>query len=139
MRDLINLTEDAIPDIKVWHVTRTSALRSIMRQGLTPRIGARSRSAKEAEKAIYVFPDSISLEDAMTNWLGDEYEDIPISLLELTVPPSWVKQDNIRWEAVITQPVPPGRIRVLVKDMDDWNGQYPGGNPPPGWFPDDLE
>jgi hypothetical protein len=101
-----------------------------------PKRGARSRSARETQPAIFVFPDSVSMEDAITNWLDDEFEDIPLSLLELTVPRAWLTQHAIRWEAAIMQPVPPDRIRVLVPDLDTWHGEYPGGNPPPGWFPD---
>lgn len=123
-------------DVKVWHVTRRSSVPRILRQGLVPRRGRLSRSAKEAEKAIYVFPDSTSLEDAMTNWLGDEMENESLSLLELTVPRDWVEQHDVRWEAQIRQPVPPDHIRVLVDDMDEWFGDYPG-NPPSGWFSTD--
>lgn len=123
--------------VKVWHVTKRSSVASIIRNGLIPRVGPRSRSAKEVASAIYVFPDSISLEDAMTNWLGDEYEDIPISLLELTVPADWITHHTVRWEATIDRRVPPDHIKVLVIDMDEWNGKYPGGNPPKGWFPDE--
>ena len=139
MRNLITLIESQSGgqsgDIKVWHVTKRSSVSKIMRQGLIPRRGSRSRSANEQQAAIYVFPDSISLEDAMTNWLDDEFADVSLSLLEITVPRDWVHQNTIRWEATITRPVPPDHIRVLVPDMDEWHGEYPGGNPPEGWFP----
>lgn len=133
LRRWMRLFESA-GDVKVWHVTRRSAVPRILRQGLVPRRGRLSRSAKEQENAIYVFPDSTSLMDAMSNWLGDEMEEIELSLLELTVPRDWLVQDAVRWEARVTQPVPPDRIRVLVDDMDEWFGDYPDGNPPAGWF-----
>ncbi len=135
IRYLINLIEssNSQSDVVVWHVTPSSSVPKIMQRGLTPRRGV--RRVNEQQNAIYVFPDSTSLIDALSNWLGDEFEDIPISLLELTVPNEWLDHHSVRWEAAITRPVPPNRIRVLVANLDDWNGDYPGGNPPNGWFP----
>lgn len=98
-----------------------------MTNGLLPRIGRLSSSANENQEAIYVFPDWLSLEDALSNWLGDEYEDETLSVLELTVPADWVKEDAIRWEATIDRKVPPENIKVLIDDIDQHDGR-----PPPG-------
>jgi len=105
---------------KVWHVTEARNIPSIMQKGLEPRIGKSSRQAKETESAIYVFPDQTSMIDAITNWLGDEtYRQ---AVLELTVPKSWVIESDIRWESRILQPVPPSMIKVVVSDIDEWDG-----------------
>jgi hypothetical protein len=91
------------------------------------KIGARSKSAGEKAKAIYVFPDWTSMIDGITNWLGDE---IPyaMSILELTIPSDWMTHDNLRWEATISQIVPPDHIRVIVDDIDEWAGDHPDGD-----------
>lgn len=131
---------DPEAEVAVWHVTTSASAEKILRQGLEPRIGPRSRSARETSRAIYVFPDGLSLVDGLSNWLADEFPDhVRLSVLELRVPGSWIEQDAFRWEAVILRDVPPERVRVLVPDLDEWNGTYPDGVPPSGWFPDDGE
>lgn len=123
---------------KVWHVTPSRNVSNILVTGLQPQKGDRSKSANELENGIFVFPDGLSLIDALSNWLGDEFdEDEPLSILELTVPPEWVKHHDIRWEGVISHPVPPNNIRVLVPSVDDWNGNYPAEHPPENWHPED--
>jgi hypothetical protein len=133
--DIVN--EEIEPMRKVWHITPSVNVAKIMKQGLLPQIGKRSKSAKEKHKSLFVFPDSISMEDALTNWLGDELEDIPLSILELTIPSNWLIQHPIRYEEQINHIVPPSMIKILITDIDDWDGKYPG-NPPSGWFPNEY-
>lgn len=119
---------DGSSDVKVYHVTPKRNIPKIMRDGLQPRRGARSRKAGETAPAIYVFPDWLSLEDGVTNWLGDEFDETAVlSVLELTVPTAWLTQDAVRWEATISYAVPPERIRVVVDDLDDFDGKPPEG------------
>lgn len=101
----------------VYHVTERKNVPAIMRDGLIPKRGPRSRSAGERKKRIYVFPDMLSMEDGMSNWLADEFTH-RTSLLELTVPDEWLVQDVVRWEATIDRIVPVSHIKVLVDDMD---------------------
>ena len=112
----------------VWHVVDAHHAADVMRQGLIPRIGARSRRARENKAAVYVFPDWTSLVDGLTNWLG-EASNYRQAILELRVPKSWLVHHNIRLEATIERPVPPEMIRVLVPDIDEWDGVYPGELP----------
>ena len=104
--------------VDVWHVTEKQNVPNILKNGLEPRIGKSSRSAGEKEAAIYVFPDELSMEDAVTNWLGDETEYRQTALI-LRIPESWVTQDHLRWEATIKQPVPPHMIKVAIPDLDE--------------------
>lgn len=124
------LDESAAPavEVKVWHVTPKTMVGRILRQGLLPKVGPRSRSAKETLPAIYVFPDFLALEDGISNWLGDAFdENTALSVLELTVPRDWLHQDAVRYECTITQPVPAERIKLLIPDIDDWTGGHPDG------------
>lgn len=107
---------------RVYHVTETRLLDTILRDGLKPMIGPRSRSAGEQAAAIYVFPDSLSLIDGLTNWLGDEL-DVPCSVLELTIPDDWLIHDDLRWECRITRAVPASHLRLVVADVDRWDGR----------------
>lgn len=116
IRRRAGLSEEKMVD--VWHVTEKQNVPNILQNGLEPRIGKSSKSAGEQKPAIYVFPDELSMEDAVTNWLGDETE-YRQSALILRVPESWVSQDNIRWEATINRPVPPDMIKVAIPDLDE--------------------
>lgn len=125
-------------EIAVWHVTPATCAAKILQDGLEPRTGPRSRNARESRKAIYVFPDGLSLNDGLSNWLADEFPDhVTLSVLELRIPESWFEPGVLRWEAVIRREAPPERIRILVSDIDDWNGVYPDSAAPPGWLPEE--
>lgn len=104
--------------VDVWHLTDKQNVPSIMQNGLEPRIGTKSRSAKEKKNRIYVFPDLTSVEDALTNWWYDNTE-FRQALLQLRLPASWVSQDKMRWEATIDKPVPPEFIKVMHDDVSD--------------------
>jgi len=59
----------------------------------------------------------VSLEDALSNWLGDEFVQ-RLSILQLEVPDEWLVSDTVRWEATIDRIIPPTHIKVLVEDID---------------------
>ena len=70
----------------VYHVTTESAYLKIKSAGLIPKTGKRSKKAKESEEAIYTFRTLIDAQDALANWLGDEFdEDTKLALLEIDV------------------------------------------------------
>lgn len=58
-----------------YHVTEKNNLDSIMNHGLQPRVGPRSEELGEKEAAVYLFPDLESVENALMNWLGAEFDD----------------------------------------------------------------
>lgn len=125
MREFMNIVE-GVGEARVYHVTTKRAASRIMRDGLQPKTGPRARSARERAPAIYVFPDWLSLEDGLTNWLSDQFDETtPLSVLELKVPRDWLVQDEVRWEARILQAVPPERIRVIIPDLDNHDGKAP--------------
>ena len=98
-----------------YHVTREADLSSIMAEGLVPRIGPRSEKTGEAAPAVYLFPDLASLEDAMANWLGDEFpDDEPLAVLEVTMPaPIGPEPGQPSYERRVAAPIPQERIRRL--------------------------
>lgn len=101
-----------------FHVTPTSNLDSIMKQGLIPRVG--ERSAKVGEKpAIHLFHNWDEVEDAMMNWMGDEFEDEPLSLLKVTVPATAVEEDPFYPGSIYTseRPISPKQIEVVDTDL----------------------
>jgi len=115
---------------KVYHVTLASNLDSIMKAGLRPQVGARSNKITGEQSAIYCFPDKHSVENAMMNWLGDEFdEDEELALLEIdTRNLTGEYTPNAEFEIAITSLIPPNRIKVLSSLEEDYD---PNG-PPPG-------
>lgn len=65
----------------IYHVTRKEDLPSILAEGLQPRIGPRSIQIGESSPAVYFFPDMESVENALLNWLGEEFDDDEIVVL----------------------------------------------------------
>jgi hypothetical protein len=104
---------------KVYHVTPAKNVPFIMNQGLYPRVGDRSNKIQGETPAVYCFPDTNSLEDAMMNWLGDEFgEDEELALLEINT--SGLKGDvtpNAEYEIMILEPIPPQNIKVLSQNL----------------------
>ncbi len=110
--------ETKLPE-KVYHVTPTNNLDSIMAAGLRPQVGDRSSKIPGEKSAIFCFADKVSLEDAMMNWLGDEFEeDEELALLEIdTKNLEGEVTPNAEFEIAITSLIPPHRIKVLSKNL----------------------
>jgi len=104
---------------KVYHVTPAVNVPTIMSRGLIPQVGDRSNKIQGETPAVYCFPDTNSLEDAMMNWLGDEFgEDEDLALLEIST--SGLEGDvtpNAEYEIQIFDPVPPQNIKVLSQNL----------------------
>jgi len=80
------ITETADEDADTYyHVTKTSNVKSIMKNGLKPRVGKRSKKLNE-KPSVFLFKTKDHVEDAMMNWLGDELGDHPATLLKVKVP-----------------------------------------------------
>jgi hypothetical protein len=103
----------------VYHVTPSENLDSIMSQGLIPQKGERSRKILDEKPAIYCFPDKNTMEDAVMNWLGDEFdEDEALALLEIdTTGLDGQVTDGAKYEIAITSSIPVENIRILSKDL----------------------
>lgn len=104
--------------MKVFHVTRESDLESIMRQGLFPRTGERSELLGEPVPAIYAFPDKDALENAMLNWLGQEYEEYDGDLVYLEIETDITFKKDVEWEVIFYDPIPVQDIKNVYSE--DW-------------------
>ena len=116
-----NLEEEKYDDLpdQVYHVTPSNNLTSIMSQGLIPQRGDRARKILDEKPAIYCFPDKNAMEDAVMNWLGDEFdEDEALALLEIDTS-GLIGQvtPGAEYEIAITSKIPPENIRILSKDL----------------------
>ncbi len=109
---------DELPE-KIYHVTPSKNLDEIMSKGLIPQTGDRARKIENEKPAIYCFPDKTSMEDAVMNWLGDEFdEDEQLALLEIyTTGLKGQVTDGAEYEVAITSAIPPQNIRILSRDL----------------------
>lgn len=109
---------DELPE-KIYHVTPSENLDSIMSKGLVPQVGDRARKIPGEKHAIYCFPDKNTMEDAVMNWLGDEFdEDEQLALLEIfTTGLKGQVTDGAQYEVAITSAIPPQNIRIISRDL----------------------
>ena len=102
----------------LYHVTPTRNLARIMRDGLLPKIGPRARLIQEPVKGIYLFHSAQDAEEAVMNWLGDQFgEDTQLTLLAVQVPPGSAQVVGAGYETILTAVIPPQNIRVVTKDF----------------------
>jgi hypothetical protein len=112
---LSNKVNEDISDKILYHVTPAENVRNILRNGLVPGKGARSQSYNEQDDAIYCFGSKLEVEDALMNWLGNEFDDDQqLALLQINathIPFSQTR--HAEYEYTITTPVPPNVITLL--------------------------
>lgn len=89
---------------RFYHITPRRNLEAIKREGLKPSLGERSTSLGEEEPRIYLFDSKESLEDALGNWLGEEFDEDE-ELVALSIPAHRLKTpvpsfpgDESSWE-----------------------------------------
>ena len=101
-----------------YHVTPARNLRGILRDGLLPRLGPRSRQCREPRKAIYVFPDLDAVEAALESWMIQAFgEEARLALLEVRMPPDLDIHSDAAFERHVHGPIPPDGLRVLSRDV----------------------
>lgn len=120
-----SISEDVSPTF-VYHVTPTKNLKSIAKQGLVPTVGDRTSQIAGEKFGIYVFPDKISAEDAVMNWLGDEFDDEPLTMLKIDVTGL---QDHISkgadYELIVGTTIEPKRIKKVNIQLEEASGYIP--------------
>lgn len=106
-----------------YHVTALANVPSIRRNGLQPKIGKRSSDCQEKVEAIFLFPDQESMEDALSNWLGEELGDEELAILEIRLPESYASDldsdSKIDYEVRCKREIPSDYIRFLHEDMSE--------------------
>jgi hypothetical protein len=104
---------------KIFHVSPSGNIDSILKNGLTPLIGPRAEELGESEPAIYLFPDLASVDTALWNWMGDCFdEDEVLALFEVTVPTELAVVEPGQFEVVIRETIPAKFITLLAADID---------------------
>ena len=119
------ISEDK-PSQFVYHVTPTKNLKSIAKQGLTPTVGDRASQISGEKSGIYVFPDKVSAEDAVMNWLGDEFDDEPLTMLKIDV--SGLEKNITKgadYELIVGTTIEPKRIKKVNIQLEEASGYIP--------------
>lgn len=76
-----------------FHITSKVNLHNIQKQGLKPVIGANSHKINEEEPKVYLFDSRESVVQALTGWLGDEFDEDE-ELVLLSVPSTAVQNST---------------------------------------------
>lgn len=102
--------------ITLFHVTPQSNVDSIMKNGLLPKIGERSKRIEEEEMAFF-FKTYEDCETALEQWLGDEFEDLEENLfvLKVELPDDFPLIETADWEMATVSIVEPKYISVYKK------------------------
>jgi hypothetical protein len=100
-----------------YHVTPTKNVPSIMSEGLKPQQG--SRSERMTDHGIFLFKDMEDMEDALVNWLGDEFEeDESLTLLGVELPlDADIAPEAVGFEVNVLSPIPPQYIQIVSEDL----------------------
>jgi len=110
----------------LYHVTPTKNIKSIAKEGLKPGIGDRSNKIMREKSGIYVFPSRMAAEDAVMNWLGDEFEDEPLTMLKIDTSGL---EDHISkgagYEFIIDTIIEPNRIKKVNISLEEASGYIP--------------
>lgn len=102
-----------------YHVSPSTNTQSILSKGLIPMIGGRSEQL-ETEKAIYMFRSIDDVDDAMMNWLGEEFEDESIDLFKIMLPKSFpIIDDPDMWEVVSEHPIKSEYVYLLQRQYGE--------------------
>ena len=98
---------------RFYHVTQSKNVSSIMSNGLIPSQG--ERSAKLGDYGIFMFGNKSHMEQALMNWLGDEFdEDDELTVLIVDLPIDWplINEDTAGFEWISRKPIPPKYIKI---------------------------
>lgn len=97
-----------------YHVTPRANLDSICEKGLEPRTGARSLMLGELKDAIYLFPIIEDMENALSNWLGEIFEDEEaLVVLEVNISELDIVQSEAGYEILCFETIAVPRIKTL--------------------------
>ena len=123
---------DLIEDKKrrYFHITLLENLQSIKSDGLIPQIGHFSKLAKEQTNSIYLFSSFNNMQNALYNWLGEQYEkyceEMQLSFEELKLLicvvdlPDFIEieGDEDFYEICVAKTIPPNYISFYSENYE---------------------
>lgn len=102
-----------------YHVTLLRNVPSIRKHGLIPQLGERSIEGNELTPGVFLFPTKADMENALSNWLGQWYnehygEDCPLAILQVRLPSDvLLEKTNTDYEVVCRTVISSACIRFF--------------------------
>ena len=115
---------DPVNEAIVYHVTPTKNVKTIMWNGLHPQIGDRSSKIAGESNGVFVFTSKADAENAVMNWLGDEfdeYEELTLLAIDAT---GLDMEPGANYEQIITSDIEPSRIKI-TNELLEASGYIP--------------
>lgn len=102
-----------------YHVTSRENLNSILELGLIAQSG--DRSALLSDNGVYLFTCLDDVENALMNWLGDEFScDDELIIIEIELPNTWELESEAGYEQVSRINIPAEHIvRFLDESLNE--------------------
>lgn len=98
---------------------------NIMECGLVPQIGERSDAQGEETPAIYLFPTKDDMDNALSNWLGEWFEDtygadVELAIIKISLPRDiYVHYDpSVLYECYVTEAIPSKQLFFFTENGD---------------------
>jgi len=92
-----------------YHVTTVDSANKIIEdQQITPLIGPRSVQL-ESEEAVWLFTSQEEADNALANWLGDEFGNEDLIMFTIAIPDDTVQiyaSNHVGWESYTLDPIP---------------------------------
>jgi hypothetical protein len=106
---------------KLFHVTPNKNINKIKENGLIPKIGQRSKDLGEYFKAIYLFTNRENCDTALGDWLGEYFENISITILEIELPKNILIKSEVEYEIICYDIIEPKYITNFYDE--NWNNK----------------
>lgn len=92
----------------LYHVTPASNLPGIHRFDLQVQRGERAAKLNTEKAGIFLFTSKEAVKNALDNWLGEEFEDCPDSLLvlEIELPDDFKLEQEVEYEKIARSFIP---------------------------------
>jgi hypothetical protein len=100
-----------------YHVTTSTSLTSILREGLRPAIGPRSALLGEKRASSYFFASTEACEDGLASWVGEYLEDDELHILRVDLSGLQI-DDAMGWEISCHTHVPAIRILNVLSESE---------------------
>lgn len=116
----------------LYHVTPRRNLGNIRAEGLRPVIGPRAEDAGEVLPAVFFFICREDLDNALSNWLGEAFEDEAgrLAIIQAEVPVNMRRSlDVASYEVALIDPIPPTCLVAAYTDL--WEPIDYFTSPPP--------
>lgn len=106
-----------------YHVTPHHNLPDILKHGISPRIGERSSLANEESERVYLFPSLEDVENSLSNWLGEEFNDVDLAILVVDL--SGLKiASEVEYELLTDEVIPVGNILAILEESPGFPVDY---------------